>query len=149
MNKRRVWCRTSGARPPALDPALPGWADFWCRPSGPGLQTPPSHVHSSLNLPQVSRSAAEGSAVPRNFPGNAESHPATNLSSRPERSGVERSAVSFSFSQTLKPSSKQPISVVLLSKLLSDHEPATRRGGRPACSHFPGALPPQASTQTV
>ena len=30
MNKRRVWCRTSGARPPGFgDPALPGWADVW------------------------------------------------------------------------------------------------------------------------
>ena len=38
-----------------MDPALPGWADFWCRPSGPGLQTPLSHVHSPLNLPQASR----------------------------------------------------------------------------------------------
>jgi hypothetical protein len=38
-----------------MDPALPGWADFWCRPSGPGLQIPLSHVHSSLNLPQASR----------------------------------------------------------------------------------------------
>ena len=55
MNKRRVWCRTSGARRLPMDPALPGWADFWCRPSGPGLQTPLSHVHSSLNLPQASQ----------------------------------------------------------------------------------------------
>src|ERR1700722_11736559 len=37
-----------------MDPALPGWADFWCRPSGPGLQTPLSHVHSCLDLPQAS-----------------------------------------------------------------------------------------------
>jgi hypothetical protein len=49
-----------GTAPPALDrlamdPALPGWADFWCRPSGPGWQTPLSHVHSSLNLLQASR----------------------------------------------------------------------------------------------
>jgi hypothetical protein len=49
-----------GAAPPALDrppmdPALPGWANVWCRPSGPGLQTPLSPVHSSLNLPQASR----------------------------------------------------------------------------------------------
>src|SRR5580704_14515947 len=48
-----------GTAPPALDglpmdPALPGWADFWCRPSGPGLQTPLSHVHSCLDLPQAS-----------------------------------------------------------------------------------------------
>jgi hypothetical protein len=55
MNERRVWCRTSGARRLPMDPALPGWADFWCRPSGPGLQTPLSHVHSSLSLPQASR----------------------------------------------------------------------------------------------
>ena len=55
MNKRRVWCRTSGGRRLPMDPALPGWADFWCRPSGPGLQTPLSRVHSSLNLPQASQ----------------------------------------------------------------------------------------------
>jgi len=33
----------------------------------------------------------------------------TNLSSRPERSGVERSAVSSVLTQTLKPSSTPPI----------------------------------------
>jgi hypothetical protein len=38
-----------------MDPALPGWADFWCRPSGPGLQTPLSHVHCPLNLPRSSQ----------------------------------------------------------------------------------------------
>ncbi len=47
------------------DPALPGWADFWCRPSGPGWQTPLSHVHSSLNLPQASR------LLPRQAPRHA------------------------------------------------------------------------------
>jgi hypothetical protein len=48
-------------------------------------------------------SEAEGSVVPRNFPGNAESRPTTNLSSRlsrravePEHSVVERSAVFLS-----------------------------------------------------
>src|SRR5258708_28036920 len=56
-NQERKPNEESGAAPPALDrlamdPALPGWADFWCRPSGPGLQTPLSHVHSSLNLPK-------------------------------------------------------------------------------------------------
>ena len=55
MNKRRVWCRTSGARRLPMDPALPGWADFWCRPSGPGRKHPLSLVHSFLNLPQASR----------------------------------------------------------------------------------------------
>jgi hypothetical protein len=54
-NKRRVWCRIAGARPPAYGRSPSGWADFWCRPSGPGLQTPLSHVHSSLNLTQASR----------------------------------------------------------------------------------------------
>jgi hypothetical protein len=38
---------------------------------------------------------AEGSAVPRTLRGNADSCPQTELSSRPERSVVERSAVSF------------------------------------------------------
>jgi hypothetical protein len=40
------------------------------------------------------RSADERSAVQRTFIGHMESRSATNLSSRPERSGVERSAVS-------------------------------------------------------
>ena len=48
-----------------VDPALPGWADFWCRPSGPGLQTPLSHVHSILNLPQASQ------LLPRHAPRQA------------------------------------------------------------------------------
>jgi hypothetical protein len=43
----------------------------------------------------LSRRAVEGSAVPQTLPGNTESRPATNLSSRPERSAVERSAVSL------------------------------------------------------
>jgi hypothetical protein len=38
-------------------------------------------------------SKAEGSAVPRTFRGNAEFYLQTKLSSRPERSAVERSAV--------------------------------------------------------
>jgi hypothetical protein len=48
---------------------------------------------------------AEGSAVPRTSPGNAEYYTQTKLSSRlprravgPERSAVERSAVFFQFS---------------------------------------------------
>jgi hypothetical protein len=44
-------------------------------------------------------SEAEGSAVPRTSPEKAESNPQTKLSSRPERSVVERSAVSFSDSR--------------------------------------------------
>jgi hypothetical protein len=46
-------------------PALPGWADFWCRPSGPGLQTPLSHIHSCLNLSQASQ------LLPRQAPRHA------------------------------------------------------------------------------
>jgi oxalate decarboxylase len=41
----------------------------------------------------TARAEAEGSAVPRTFPGNAEFYAQTKLSSRPERSAVERSAV--------------------------------------------------------
>ena len=41
-------------------------------------------------------SEAEGSAVPRTTTGNAEYDVQIELSSRPERSAVERSAVSFS-----------------------------------------------------
>jgi hypothetical protein len=44
---------------------------------------------------------AEGSAVPRTTTGKAEYDAQTELSSRPERSGVERSAVSFRFSNTI------------------------------------------------
>src|SRR5258708_32271521 len=40
---------------------------------------------------------AEGSAVPRTSPANAEYYSQTELSSRPERRGAERSAVFFSF----------------------------------------------------
>jgi hypothetical protein len=50
-------------------------------------------LHASVALPFVIPSEAEGSAVPRTFPGNAEPRPAGKLSSRPERSAVERSAV--------------------------------------------------------
>jgi hypothetical protein len=48
----------------------------------------------------LSRRAVERSAVPRTFPGKTESCPATELSSRPERSAVERSAVSIWGSRT-------------------------------------------------
>ena len=65
INKRRVWCRTSGARPLAYGPSPSGLGYFWCRPSGPGLQTPLSHVHSSLNLPQASQ------LLPRQAPRHA------------------------------------------------------------------------------
>ena len=44
--------------------------------------------------PACRGSEAEGSAVPRTFRGNVEHDPQTKLSSRPERSAVERSAVS-------------------------------------------------------
>jgi len=46
---------------------------------------------SSWPKPQVSTGnlgGAEGSAVPRTFPGNVESRPATDLSSRPERTRI-------------------------------------------------------------
>jgi hypothetical protein len=67
------------------------------RPTQGDEQRPLSsnHFHESFTLPFVIPSAAEGSAVPRTSPGNAESYSATNLSSRPEHSVVERSAVSF------------------------------------------------------
>jgi hypothetical protein len=42
----------------------------------------------SVALLFVIPSAAEGSAVPRTFPGNTESRSATNLSSRPERTRI-------------------------------------------------------------
>jgi hypothetical protein len=38
-----------------MDPALPGWADFWRRPSGPGLRTPLSHVRSSVDATVVTK----------------------------------------------------------------------------------------------
>jgi hypothetical protein len=57
--------------------------------------SPATTFHGATTLPFVIPSEAEGSAVPRTSPGNAESRPATNLSSRPERSAVERSAVSL------------------------------------------------------
>jgi hypothetical protein len=60
------------------------------------------HSPRTIALPFVIPSEAEGSAVPRTSPGNVESRPATNLSSRlprravgPERSGVERSRSLF------------------------------------------------------
>jgi hypothetical protein len=74
-----------------MDPALPGWADFWCRPPGPGLQTPLSHVHSFLNLPQASRLLEMTILLQlklRISPGNAEFYPQTELSSRPERTRI-------------------------------------------------------------
>jgi hypothetical protein len=49
--------------------------------------------HGSVALLFVIPSAAEGSAVLRTFPGNMESRCAKKLSSRPERSVAERSAV--------------------------------------------------------
>jgi hypothetical protein len=49
-----VGFRTYGARSARFRyPALPGWAEVWCRPAGPGLQTPLSHRHSIVNLPQA------------------------------------------------------------------------------------------------
>jgi hypothetical protein len=51
--------------------------------------------YSTRNSIGVIRSEAEGSAVLRTFRGNAKFYPQTELSSRPERSVVERSAVSF------------------------------------------------------
>jgi hypothetical protein len=57
--------------------------------------SPATTFQVTTTLPFVIPSEAEGSAVLRTSPGNAESRPATNLSSRPERSAVERSAVSL------------------------------------------------------
>jgi hypothetical protein len=66
----------------------PGLAfETWDPPNQFPLETP--------TLLFVIRSEAEGSAVPQTLPGNTESRLATNLSSRPERSVVERSAVVF------------------------------------------------------
>jgi hypothetical protein len=51
-------------------------------------------VRPRHQVPQEIRgSEAEGSAVPRTSLGNVEHYPQTKLSSRPERSAVERSAV--------------------------------------------------------
>ncbi len=55
------------------------------------------HSFMEASPPFVIPSEAEGSAVPRTFPGNAESGHPTNLSSRPERSAVERSAVFYTY----------------------------------------------------
>ena len=84
-------------------------------PSAPGFPTSPlSPATTYVVLPkenhmQLTEAAtldrksggAEGSAVPRTPPGNGESRPQTELSSRPERSVVERSGVSLSGSRTL------------------------------------------------
>jgi hypothetical protein len=51
--------------------------------------------YGTLSLSFVIPSEAEGSAVPRTLPENAEIHPQTKLSSRPELSVVERSAVFY------------------------------------------------------
>src|ERR1700733_6517972 len=58
-------------------------------------------VHGTVALSFVIPSEAEGSAVPRTFRGNAESYAQKELSSRPERSVVERSAVFFYLSRRL------------------------------------------------
>src|SRR5450631_2999958 len=55
---------------------------------------PATALYRTATLPFVIPSEAEGSAVPRTSRGNAEHDPQTELSSRPERSAVERSAVS-------------------------------------------------------
>ncbi len=52
----------------------------------------------------LSRRAMEGSAVPRTTTGNAEHDAQTELSSRPSRRAVERSAASFSSHVDSKPS---------------------------------------------
>jgi hypothetical protein len=54
---------------------------------------PATTFYETVALSFVIPSEAEGSAVLRIFPGNAEFYPQTKLSSRPERSVVERSAV--------------------------------------------------------
>ncbi len=51
-----------------------------------------SHKIQAKSKKSQAPSAAEGSAVPRTFPGNAESRPSTNLSSRPERTRISCSA---------------------------------------------------------
>jgi hypothetical protein len=66
----------------------PGLAFETWDPSNQFLLETPTHRF-------VIRDEAEGSAVPRTFRGNAQLYPQTELSSRPERSGVERSAVLF------------------------------------------------------
>ena len=61
---------------------------------------PATALYRTATLPFVIPSEAEGSAVPRTSRGNAEHYPQTELSSRPERSAVERSAVSIWGSRT-------------------------------------------------
>ena len=84
-------------RPPNVSPARKGWEiDPEEDPSAGGAALNRSSalcvIRSEADL---SRRAVEGSAVPQTLPGNTESRLATNLSSRPERSVVERSAVVF------------------------------------------------------
>jgi hypothetical protein len=47
-----------------------------------------NHIRWKVALPFVIPSEAEGSAVPRTSPGNAEFYPQTELSSRPERTRI-------------------------------------------------------------
>jgi hypothetical protein len=63
---------------------------------------PATTLYGTVALSFVIPSEAEGSAVPRIFPENAEFYRQTKLSSRPERSGVERSAVLRRCNQVLK-----------------------------------------------
>ena len=49
---------------------------------------PATTLCGTVALSFVIPSEAEGSAVPRTFPGNTESRPATELSSRPERTRI-------------------------------------------------------------
>jgi hypothetical protein len=63
---------------------------------------PATTLYETAALPFVIPSEAEGSAVPRTLRANAEFHPQTELSSRPKRSEVERSAV-------LLPNNKTPL----------------------------------------
>jgi hypothetical protein len=75
-----------GAAPPALDrlpmdPALPGWADFWCRPYGPGLQTPlsqfipPLTCRRQVGLGMTKGRAALSFVIPSEAEGSAVSLP--------------------------------------------------------------------------
>jgi hypothetical protein len=50
--------------------------------------SPAATFHGNVTIPFVIPSAAEGSAVPRTHPGNAEFYPQTELSSRPERTRI-------------------------------------------------------------
>jgi hypothetical protein len=65
---------------------------------------PATTVCTAVVLSFVIPIEAEGSAVPRTLHGNAEFNPLTELSSRPERSGAERPAVSsFALTQASRP----------------------------------------------